>query len=366
MRPLRYLAALLLVLAPGRAALAHAQGTTRDPVGAVLDSLRRDPNGLSLARDAVGEGSRTVAAGTTVDGSVAAWHGNLDVRGTVNGNAVAIGGDVIVHPGAVVHGDALSVGGEVREEGGSVDGEMRTLSALTVGPLVPGVHRTPAEAAKRSISLAVGWYLVLAVIGLGVGLFARSNLEAIAERIREDFSRAFLYGVAGQVAILPAIILSVVALAITVIGILLIPFAVVAIILAVAGALALGFLAMAYVTGDAVMRRRSALAGGTSPVVQLIFVGLSLYFLLWVLGSAFTWAGVLGGVLRLVAGAVTWVAVTVGFGATLASRGGTRPRLHEPAAVPPPLEDYAWQTPTPVSGVAAARRPTPPPRRSEP
>lgn len=366
MRPLRYLATLLLALAPARAARAQAPATPRDPIGAFLDSLRRDPNGLTLSRGDVREGGQSVPAGTTVTGSIASWHGDLDVHGIVNGSAVAVNGSVIVHPGAIVHGDAVSIGGDVRAGGGSVEGEMRTLSALTVGPLAPGPRRTPAAAARRSVSLAVGWYLVLAVIGLGVVLFARSNLETIAERIRDDFSRAFLFGVAGQVAILPAIILSIVALAITVIGVLLIPFAVVAIVLAAAGALALGFLAMAYVTGEAVMRRENSLSSATSFVLQLLLAGLSLYFLLWVLGGALTWAGVLGGVFRLIAGVVTWVAVTVGFGAALASRGGTRARPREASAAPPPAEDYAWQTPTPVTGVAAARRPTPPSRRSEP
>ncbi|HEX6536918.1 MAG TPA: hypothetical protein VF041_20200 [Gemmatimonadaceae bacterium] len=364
------MAALAVALAPARATLAQAPAPAppapRGAVGAVLDSLRRDPNGLSLAPADVRMGTYTVPAGEKVTGSIATWHGDLDVRGIVNGNAVAIGGNVVIHEGAIVHGDALALGGDVRNDGGSVEGEMRTISALTVGPLGATPLRTPAQATRRSVSLAVGWYLVLGVIGLGVVLFARSNLETIAERIREDFSRAFLFGVLGQLAILPAIILSVVALAITIIGVLLIPFAVVALILAAAGALALGFLGMSFVTGEAVLRRGDAGRAPGGVALQLLLVGLSLYFLLWVLGAAFTWAGVVGAVLRLVAAVVTWVAVTVGFGATLASRGGTRPRMGEPAVIATPVEDYQWQTPTPVTGVAAARRPTPPPRAREP
>jgi hypothetical protein len=254
----------------------------------------------------------------------------------------------------------------VRLDGGTVGGELRSLSGLSVGPL-RRAHLTPAQATKRSLSLSVGWYLVLAVIGLAVALFARTNLELIAETIREDYSRAFLYGLAGELAIAPLLIIGCIALAITIIGALLIPFAIPAYIFAVCGAMALGFLAMAFVTGDAVMRRRDAAPGYASPVMQYLFIGLSLYFILWFIGSAFTWAGLLGSLLRLIATAITWAAATVGFGATILSRAGTRPAA--PRAVPrapTTTEEYAWQTPTPVTGVTAARRPTPAPRTREP
>ncbi|OYV65270.1 MAG: hypothetical protein B7Z72_12395, partial [Gemmatimonadetes bacterium 21-71-4] len=65
-------------------------------------------------------------------------------------------------------------------------------------------------------------------------------------------------------------------------------------------------------------------------------------------------------VLRAVAVAVTWVALTAGLGATVLTRAGTQ---HEHPDVTPtprgPSEPLAWQTPTPVAGVAAARRPVP-------
>jgi hypothetical protein len=123
---------------------------------------------------------------------------------------------------------------------------------------------------------------------------------------------------------------------------------------------------MSYVTGEAAMRWRGAVSPyAPPPVVQFLLIGLSLYFVLWMVGGLLSWAGWLGALLRLVAAMVTWVAVTVGFGATLASRGGTRaPGRSSTPRVPPPSSspDTGWQTPTPVSGVAAARRPTPPPR----
>jgi hypothetical protein len=330
-----------------------------DPIAVWLDSLAKDAHGLVLARGAVREGDQSVAAGESVSGSIAAWHGTLDVAGHVDGNAVAVGGDVVIHPGAVRGGDALSGGGKVRNEGGSVEGEMRSISALTVGPIPAAPARNAAQTTRRSVSLAVGWYLVLAVIGLAVVLFARGNLETIADRIRGDFTRSFLYGLAGQILLVPAFVAMLVALAITIIGLVLIPFAIVGFFLALAGALALGFITISYVIGDAAMRwRGAAVGGGRAQLLQFLLIGLSIFLVLWVVAGAVGDFGALGGLVRFIVAVLTWVALTAGFGATLASRGGTRspasPALEELESA----DDLSWQTPTPVSGVAAARRPT--------
>jgi hypothetical protein len=141
----------------------------------------------------------------------------------------------------------------------------------------------------------------------------------------------------------------------------LLPFAVIGFLVAIAGALALGFLAMAQVTGEALMRRAQRGVGGLERVV---FVGLVAFMSLWILTALLAWTGPAGGALRLVSWLLTWVAATVGFGATIVSRGGTGEPV--PARVPlTKTAELEWQTPTPVAGVAAARRPTPAPRRRE-
>jgi hypothetical protein len=82
---------------------------------------------------------------------------------------------------------------------------------------------------------------------------------------------------------------------------------------------------------------------------------------LWLLAAMFTWQPIAGAILRGIAMAVSWVAVTVGLGATLISRAGTKRldarRRAVSAARRPAPGDLSWQTPTPVTGVAAARRP---------
>ena len=79
-----------------------------------------------------------------------------------------------------------------------------------------------------------------------------------------------------------------------------------------------------------------------------MFIGLIGYLGLWLIAAAFTWHPVIGGVIRVIALIVTWVAATAGLGATLLSRAGTqRPVEAQGSAAG---DDLSWQTPTPVSG----------------
>ena len=337
---------------------------SKDPIAAALDSLHRDANGVSLERASVSSGARTVESAQRLTGDAASWHGPLEIRGTVDGNAVAIGSDVVVLPGGHVRGDALSVGGQVRMAGGTVDGETRTISAFSVGPIA-GARLTPAQATQRALSLAVACFLILVAMALAVAIGARTHLETIASTIRTDFWRSFLVGLLGELAAFPLFLLSMVALAITIVGILLIPFAAVAYALAVLGALDLGFLAMSLLAGDAILR-----GDGTGreprPLVAHLIAGLTVFLVLWLLAGGAAYMGLAGSVLRLLAFLSTWIAATVGLGATILTRAGTRTAVSPPRVAPPTVtEEYAWQTPTPVSGVAAARRPTPAPRPSE-
>lgn len=363
MRRVRRLAiGLLFGATVSQGALAQ-RGQSAPPVDAMsasLDSLHRDANGMTLDRAEMQRGARTVASSEHLTGDVASWHGPLEISGTVDGNVAAIGGDVVLLPGGHVRGDALSVGGQVKLAGGTVDGETRSISAFSVGPLA-GARLTPAQAMRRSLSLAVACYLILVAMALAVSFFARGHLETVASTIRTNFSRAFLLGVLGEIAVVPLFLLSVVALAITIVGVLLVPFAAVAYVLGVMGALALGFLAMSLLAGDAMMRGDTT-AGEPRPLVSHLITGLSVFLVLWLLGGATSYAGIVGSVLRLLAFLVTWIAATVGLGAMIITRGGTRAAARLPLAPPPAAEEYAWQTPTPVSGVAAARRPTPAPR----
>ena len=362
MRAIRSLVAGIFVAGVTAASAAAQQPPqTLQQVRPVLDSLARDPNGITLGDGDLSPGDRTIDAKTHIAGSAGTWHGTLTVLGTIDGNAIALGGDVIIGKGARVRGDAFSLGGNVINQGGTVDGEMRTLSALTVGP-AGRPPLTRAQTIRRSVSLSTGWFLVLALIGLGALLVARPNLEAVSDAVRVQTVRAFVVGLVTQLGILPAFVLAVVACVITVIGIIAVPFLVVGAAAAVAGALALGFLASALLAGEALSGPRN---GDSSfpAMLQPLLIGLVAFLALWVLGTAFPWIGGVGYALRFLSALLTWIALTTGLGAVVLTRAGSRTAVPPSRIAPAPSTELEWQTPTPVTGVAAARRPTPAPRQ---
>jgi hypothetical protein len=219
------------------------------------------------------------------------------------------------------------------------------------------------------VSLTLGWAAVALLVGIGLLVFGGPTLNAVGEVIRQEFGKSFAYGIAATLGIVPVLALLCVGLALTIIGALLIPFAIVAYVLAVVGLVTLGILAAVRVTGEALP---GAGAGrGLSErgsALRSLVLGLAFFLLLWLIAALLTPLPTAMAVARLVAFALTWAAATVGLGATIISRAGTRPLRRStfaplPTMAPPPEQAAAfvaplpdWQTPTPVAGVVAARR----------
>ena len=344
-------AAALLLLVP---AALFAQGGSSANLARDLERLRtREGIAGVPPADSVSQGAKTIPAGAKVSSTVVAT-GPIDVFGHVDGSVVSLNGNVTVHKGGVVSGDALSVGGRVDADSGSVGGEMRSMSSLPapVSAAVLAVdRRTPAQRTIDALQIALGTFGVALIIAVGVVLFASTNLDEVVGTMQAQFARAFWFGILGQLALLPLLIVMIIALTLTVIGILLIPFAVVAYAIAAAGLLTLGFMATARVVGSAVRSRADATPRAKALVA--LAMGITMFFLLWAVAAALAWAPLAASVVRAAALAATWAAFTLGMGAAIISRAGTHRRL---AAGVRPLELASWQTPTPVTGVVAARR----------
>ena len=339
----------------------QSQQQLSDRLRRQIEQMRARPEGSRLPpADSFTVGPRAVTSTAPITGQVAIADGSLDVSGRLDGSAYVINGDIVVHTGGIITGDAVSIGGRVLLDGGRVDGERVTLSAPATEP-VRAAESAPLTT-WQSAKLVLGWFAVLVIIGLGVLIFAEPNMDGVVEAMEGSFAKAFWMGVLGEIMALPVLALLVVGLILTLLGVLLVPFAVVAYVIAFAGLLALGFLAVARLTGS--FWSRSDAAGARSPRsanLRALFLGLLLYVGLWLLAALFTWQPITGAILRGIALAVSWVAVTVGLGATLLSRAGTRRVGVRPLGAAfgrrPAPDDLAWQTPTPVTGVTAARRP---------
>jgi len=137
-----------------------------------------------------------VEAGQSVEEAIALWH-DVHVRGRVTGDALSVGGDVVVHEGGRVDGDAVSIGGlVVIDEGGFVGGDN---VAVHLGDTpAPAPEAAADHHAVGSLALAAGadetmrwlyhrlvWMLTVAGAGVvTVGLFP----DRVA-RVATDVSR---------------------------------------------------------------------------------------------------------------------------------------------------------------------------------
>lgn len=214
----------------------------------------------------------------------------------------------------------------------------------------------PGRATVRALKLTLGWSAVLILLGLGVLVFAPEKLRRITDTLGDNPVKALVTGLIIDLATIPALIVLLILLAVTLLGILLIPFAIVAFLLMWMGVAALGFFAVAQVTGMAAMGPKQRSMSQRGAALGGLITGLLMLLLPWVAAAAMTWSSTPALVLRGIAVAVTAVAVTAGLGAVVRAHNPVRAAGYVPPATHT-REELAWQTPTPVGGVVAAKRP---------
>jgi hypothetical protein len=174
-------------------------------------------------------------------------------------------------------------------------------------------------------------YAILVGLGFLAVFFGRKNLEGVADTARHATLRSGLVGLAGSFLVLPAYILGLLALAVSIVGIPLILVFAPLFPLAVALAAIGGYLAVAHGAGEALAERRFTGTDWFSRANSYYYVitGVGLLLVLFIaahiISMAGPWLGFLEGLLKFMAVMLTWAAFTIGFGAFLVSRGGTRP-----------------------------------------
>jgi len=319
----------------------------------LLKQVGSDPHGAELPpQDSINMGNLTIANGTAL-GRIATL-GQLDVFGTVNGDAIALNGDIIVHRGAHITGDALAIGGTVRLDGGTVDGEMRSLDRAVVPAAATAASSSGFLSILDELQHVMGALVVMVLLGFGAMVFAEERLRIVSSAIEARFGRSLFAGILTEVSFIPALVLAVVLLVITIIGIILLPVAIPGMFVLGALLTALGFLAVSRVAGQA-LTRRAATVSVRGAELRSMLAGLFFFFGLWLVAAVLSWVPVLGSLLHALAFVVTWAAATVGLGAAVITRGGGRPTT-APVVAAPAGSELGWQTPTPISGIAAARR----------
>jgi hypothetical protein len=175
-------------------------------------------------------------------------------------------------------------------------------------------------------------YFVLFAIGVAVIFFGgRRYLEGVADTARRMPGRSLLVGVAGAFLVIPAFVLGIIALAISIIGIPALLVWVPGFPLAVGLAGLLGFLGVAHALGEVLAERRFDGADWLQRSNSYYFLmsGIGLLLALFIAGNvvhmAGPWLRAIEGLLMFFGGFGIFLAIAIGFGAVLLSRAGTQP-----------------------------------------
>jgi hypothetical protein len=312
------------------------EGQTPAPstTGAAESPLRSEPRASqSDAKIHIG-GPVQVDENESVDGPVVAIGGSVTVDGEVRQDVVAIGGNVRLGPKARVLGDVTAVGGSIEKDPrAEIDGKINEINFR-----FPHVHLGPSFwlPATGFLAGAFGpWVELMAslfrmvlfgLLAFLVFLLARNPVGRIERTAAVEPWKAGLVGLLAQLLFIPVFVLTIIILAVSIIGIPLLLFVPPLAILAFIAALVFGFTGVAYRVGRWAEQRFGW--APQSPFV-LLLVGLLGIWALTIVGRIISLGGwpiwFVSSALLVVGFLVEYVAWTVGLGAAVMTRFGTRP-----------------------------------------
>src|SRR5216683_48704 len=216
-----------LVLDAGSLRASFADGVLRvrsDDTAQSADSWRERRGRHGSERVVFGR-SLTIGADETVDKAVAIG-GSVTVAGHVRYDAVAIGGSITLLPGASVGGDSVAIGGAVSvAEGATLEGDNVSLGGAiptTVGSMTRWVVGGPHMFSMFRFASRLTRAVLLLVIAVLIAVAFPGALTRIGAYLVNRPGLSALGGVAILLGFVPLCVL----LAVTIIGILLIPVAV--------------------------------------------------------------------------------------------------------------------------------------------
>lgn len=241
----------------------------------------------------------TIEEGTKVH-NVLSIGGQVTVDGVVENNIVAMGGSVVLTRTAVVGGDVFALGGIiVRGRGAEVHGNLTEINADDISAAIANALSEEWEGwswifAVISISIFLG---VLLITILTIFLIPKP-IRLISSAIKEKPYKVTAWGLAGLVLVVPLAVL----LAVSVVGIVLIPLEMTIVLCAVL----LGFIAVSQLVGRKLF---TILKRHDQSMMRETIWGL---IVLWLIG----WIPYVGWMVKM-------CAIVLGLGGVLLTRFGT-------------------------------------------
>ena len=289
----------------------------------------------------IGGGSVDVSQNERVEGDVVAIGGPVNVDGEVTGDVVAVMGGLTLGPHAVVRGEVTAVGGPFkRDPQAQVFGKVNEVGIGGNGQTIPPYRVNVRDILFGSLASRVGRLsttvvrvLMFILFALIVTAVAQRPVQQIAARISAEPVRAGLVGLLAEILFVPVLVVTILALVISIIGIpllVLVPFGVVL----VGIVMLVGFTGAAHVVGNWTLERFGRAernpylitAVGIVVIAGLTLIGRLFALALGGFGAPFYIAGYL----------LEYLAWTVGFGAAIQTwlqmrRGPAAPPITTPS-----------------------------------
>lgn len=231
-----------------------------------------------------------------VANDVVAVGGNITVFGKVENNAIAVGGSVILKPNSSVAGQIVVVGGDlIKDPSATIAGR---ITQVYMPHFIPSIV-TFLKGGWLVLWAAVSVLMLIGFIGLTVLLVALipEHMGTAVNALERSFMAMFLWGILWTILIVPVAVL----LAISIVGIILIPLEILFVVLA----LIIGYIASAAYIGKNIL---------------LTFHKISPPFIDAILGILVLFAV---GFVPFVGSIIKVIFLVAGFGAVLTTRFGT-------------------------------------------
>ena len=239
--------------------------------------------------------------------------GSVYVDGIVDGDAVAVGGTIHLGEEAIIHGDAVTIGGDIDQaEGSMIYGDIVDVGAFNFENIFEGKH---FFGGYRGIPK---FFTIIPLIGLFalvllLSVLIPTELSTVASNIKNEPIIMFLWGILGVILIVPLAVM----LAISIIGIALIPLEVLAVFLASL----IGYIAVAIIIGKKLLR---VLNNNNPSVVLSAILGV---LILWLIG-----------LIPFFGSIVKAIALIIGFGAVIMAVARRNKKTEELVIEPEPAK----------------------------
>ncbi len=347
-------------------------------LGKALEAIDVLTSSIYIGEDVV------VGEGETIEGTIVIVDGDLTVRGIIENVVVVVDGSITVRDGGNVRGDIRLVdssysGIDESDLGGRVirvdadDTDFEASAALgdfadlddlenledrirdEIRSELRHEYRdtgrgfSPFRAVGHGVAEVLGdllSFLILSLLALSVVYFAKDNLDVVADTARRSPMRAGMVGMAGAFLVLPTWLLGAVALVVSVVGIIALPFWLLLFPIAVALGAGLGFLAAAKNIGEWVAAREISGLEWIQPTntFYAVVTGVGTVLAFSVAANVLDivpFFGFFSGLIATLGSMIAFAALLVGFGAVLLTRGGREAEFY--GGGDPFGEEPVWQ-----------------------